>query len=544
MFAFFLLIGPLIFVHELGHLIAAKLVDVKVERFSLGFGPTLLSRRIGETEYVLAPIPLGGYVSMLGQRPGEELPAADADRAVSSKPLWARFFVLGAGPLANLILPIFVYFFFFVVNHTMVTPPIIGTVTPHSAAEAAGLEQGDRVVSIEGRDIHSWEEMRNVVTATPGEELRLQIDRNGKRLDRIVTPQKVVIRNTMGVAESRGRLGVLSISYAPQIGIIDPTAPAYTAGLRTGDVMTSINGEPVRTSEELTHALARQGKRDAVVRLTYLRPTNHVTSLATFLVYESHHAQLLPRKTEDGTRETGLLPGQTFIRSVDPGSPAAEAGLRAGDRILEVDDKPFSQPILLDEAFGRKRDQPVNLRVQSPGQEPRHLDVVLTTRTWKDIYNQTRTQPWFGAQFFQKHTQAPPEPLRGRFTYSLSAAFDQTYEAATTTWTALVQMVRFERGVEELSSVVGIYQVAGTAYERGPGEFLLLLAILSVNLGIFNLLPIPVLDGGHMLFFTIEAVRRRPMSQRAREIVSAIGVFVIVILMFIALRNDILRWWS
>ncbi|MBK8720327.1 MAG: site-2 protease family protein [Deltaproteobacteria bacterium] len=110
-------------------------------------------------------------------------------------------------------------------------------------------------------------------------------------------------------------------------------------------------------------------------------------------------------------------------------------------------------------------------------------------------------------------------------------------------WTTLVQMVTFERGVEDLSSVVGLFKVAGTAAEQGPGQFLLLVALLSVNLGFVNLLPIPILDGGHLLFFTIEAVRRRPLGQRAREIASAVGLVVILLLLLVAARNDILRYW-
>ncbi|HWB75158.1 MAG TPA: site-2 protease family protein, partial [Nannocystaceae bacterium] len=227
--AFILLIGPLIFVHELGHLIAAKLVDVKCTRFSIGFGPPLLRVRFGETEYCLAPIPLGGYVSMLGQG-GEEIPPADHDRALANKPLWARYFVLGAGPLANLLLPIAVFFVYHL-RATTLMPAVIGTVLSGSAADQAGLQQGDRIVAIEGEDIRSFREMRERIGDSPGVELRVQIERDGKRLDRTVTPQKKMARNDLGVATPIGRLGVLGESYAPQIGVIDAQSPAYVEGL-------------------------------------------------------------------------------------------------------------------------------------------------------------------------------------------------------------------------------------------------------------------------------------------------------------------------
>jgi regulator of sigma E protease len=125
----------------------------------------------------------------------------------------------------------------------------------------------------------------------------------------------------------------------------------------------------------------------------------------------------------------------------------------------------------------------------------------------------------------------------------VGSAVEETGAVIGMMWTTLVQMLTFERGVEELSSVVGLFKVAGTAAEQGPGEFLLLVALLSVNLGFVNLLPIPILDGGHLLFFTIEAVRRRPLGQRAREIASAVGLVIILLLLLVAARNDIVRYW-
>ncbi len=536
LWAFILLIGPLIFVHELGHLVAAKLVDVKCTRFSIGFGPPLLRVRFGETEYCLAPIPLGGYVSMLGQG-GEEVPAADQDRALANKPLWARYFVLGAGPLANLLLPIAVYFFFFL-QHTTLTPAVIGTVVQGSAADQAGLVQGDRIVAIDGRDIRSWKEMSQRVAEAPGLELRMQVERDGKRLDRTVTPAKKMTRNALGVSAPVGRLGVLAGSYAPQIGVIDPGSPAYVEGLRTGDTITSINGEPVRTVEELQRML--EGTGDALVRLTYLRAVPLPAPVGTLLWYESAHAQLLPGK--DG-RATGILPANNFVRTVEPGSPAARAGMLAGDRVLSIDEQPTNQWEVVADVLSQRREQPVTLVVQSLGAEPRTITLQLEQRTWRDIYQQDRKELWFGAEPYSKLEISEPEPIRGRFTYALGSAVEETGAVMSMMWTTLVQMLTFERGVDELSSVVGLFKVAGTAAEQGPGEFLMLVALLSVNLGFVNLLPIPILDGGHLLFFTVEAIRRRPLGQRAREIASAIGLVVILLLLLVAARNDIVRYW-
>lgn len=533
--AFILLIGPLIFVHELGHLIAAKLVDVKCTRFSIGFGPPLLRMRFGETEYCLAPIPLGGYVSMLGQG-GEEIPPADHDRALGNKPLWARYFVLGAGPLANLLLPIAVFFVFHL-RATTLMPAVIGTVLSGSAADQAGLQQGDRIVAIEGEDIRSFREMRERIADSPGTELRVQIERDGKRLDRTVTPQKKIQRNDLGVATPIGRLGVLGESYAPQIGVIDVQSPAYVEGLRTGDIITSINGEPVRTVEELQRML--EGIGDTLVRLTYLRAIPVETSIGKLLWYESAHAQLL---TKDG-RSSGILPANNFVRSIESGSPAEKAGMHVGDRVLSADEIQTPQWELLADTLSQRRDQAVTLVVQGLGEEPRTISLQLAYREWKDVYKHDQKTLWFGAEPYAKVDAPEPEPIRGRFTYALGTAVEDTIANARLTWTTLVQMLTFERGVGDLSSVVGIYKVAGTAAEQGPGDFLRLVAVLSINLGFVNLLPIPILDGGHLLFFTVEAIRRRPLGQRAREIASAIGLVVILLLLLVATRNDIMRYF-
>ncbi len=537
--AFILLIGPLIFIHELGHLLAAKLVGVKAVRFSLGFGPALARVRIGETEYRIAPIPLGGYVTLLGASPDEELSPQEADRALRNKPLWARYLVLGAGPAFNLLLPLFLYFAFFL-GHTVVAPPIIGTMQDDSAAATSGLEPGDRVVAIEGDDIHAWHEMQDRVREAPERELRLQIERDGVRFDRFVTPRKNVVKNLVGEQEARGLLGVYPWVYAPQIGITDTESPAHAEGLQTGDIITSVNGEPVETIEGLEKELERS--RDGALRLTYLRPRAARGEFGRYLWFDSYHARLLPR--HERGQSTGLLPANTFIRTVEPGSPAATAGLAPGDRVLAVGDRPVTRWETIEALLGRQGEQPQPLTVQSPGQAPRVVTVTQQIRSYRGIYKQEQKQLWFGAEPYRSRSTPAPEPIRGRFTYAARSALDETGSMLTMMWTSLRQMVTGQRGVEELSSVVGIFNVAGTAAEQGPGPFLLLMAVLSINLGFVNLLPIPILDGGHLMFFTIEALRRRPLSQRAREIASAIGLAIILLLLLIALRNDVMRWMN
>ena len=536
--AFLLLIGPLIFIHELGHLLAAKLVGVKALSFSIGFGPALLKIRLGETEYRLAPIPLGGYVTLLGATPTDDVPAHEESRALRSKPLWARYLVLFAGPLFNLLLPVLLYGAFFL-GQTQVDPPVIGTILDQSAAQEFGLEPGDRVLAVNGDDLHSWRDLQDHVRRAPGQELHFEIERGGERIDRYISPRRTLIKTTLGETIPRGQLGVFPWSYAPQIGLSELDCPAYEKGLRTGDIITSINGEPIETIEQLVRELA--SNEDASIRLTYLRARETEGELASYLWYESKHTRLLPRK--DAPAITGIGPANTFVRTVAEDSPAFAAGLRPGDRVLAIDDLEITRWETLALALDRKGEEPAQLRVQTPGEAPRTIALRQETRSFRDVYRQDRDYLWFGADPYQSRQLPEPEPIRGRFTYAARSAVVETLTMLEMMWTSLRQMVMLERGVDELTSVVGIFNVAGTAAQRGPGEFLLLMALISINLGFVNLLPIPILDGGHLMFFTIEAIRRRPLGQRARELASAIGLVIILLLLLIALRNDVIRFW-
>lgn len=538
--AFLLLIGPLIFVHELGHLLAAKLVDVKVTRFSIGFGKPLFKVQFGETEYCVAPFLLGGYVRLLGQNPHEEMEDADKGRALHQKPLWARYLVLAAGPIANFILPLII-FFFASLGQTTQLPPVVGTVIDDSPAAMAELEAGDRIVAVDGKDITAFRDLQSAIGDHYDEELKIEIERDGKRFERYVTPRKGVSRNLLGMPEPRGLLGITARFYGPQIGIIDPDSPAYQEGLRTGDVITSVNGEPVATIEQLERLLEVSG--DKALRLTYLRATKTQGPLgASYLFYDSNHARLLPRASSDSP--TGILAANTFLADVEEGSPAEQAGLRPGSRILAVDDQPLTRFETLTQVLSRRGETGVVLTVQDFGSEiTREVPFTLGERTFTDVYKNQHTTTWFGAIPYAFSFAPELEPIRGRFTFAAREAVSDCTQLIGAMWVALRQMVTLERSVDELSSVVGMASAAGIAADRGAGEFVMLMAIISLNLGFVNLLPIPNLDGGHILFYTVESVRGKPLGQRAREIISVIGLVIILLLLLVALRNDIMRFW-
>lgn len=535
--AFILLIGPIIFIHELGHLLAAKLVGVRVDRFSIGFGKPLVRAQIGETEYCIAPIPLGGYVQMLGQHGPEIEDPILRRRALRYKSIWAKLLVLAAGPMANFVLPFVIYFFIFL-GQTTQYPATVGGVLDDSPAQRAGLQTGDTITAIDGQEITSWDGMVRRVASAPERELHLQIERDGERLERFVIPRRAIRRNDLGDREDIGQLGILMHSYAPQIAIVGPETPAALEGLRDGDIITSFNGEPVVTAEDLERQLDRTS--DSLIRLTYLRAVPRSSPLGTALVYESAHAQLLPRK--ESRLAIGIVAANTSIRQVIPSRPAALAGLRAGDRVLEIHGAPITRWESLQSDILRAPDRPIELTVQSPGEAPRAVELRVDMDALRDTCG-GNLDCHLGAMPYRTVKLPERVPIRGRGTFALQAAWHQTIDKIGELWLAIRRMVTLDRSIDDLSSVVGIFYVAGLVAPQGTGPFLDMMAYVSLSVGVLNFLPIPILDGGHILLYLVEAIRRRPLSQRAREIATTIGLVLVVLLMLVGLRNDIVRIW-
>ncbi|HEY0985426.1 MAG TPA: M50 family metallopeptidase, partial [Kofleriaceae bacterium] len=223
---FLLLVGVLVLIHELGHFAAAKFLDVKVLRFSIGYGRPLVRVKLRETEYQIAAFPVGGYVRILGID-GDDRPDR---RSFASRPLWQRLVIVFAGPAANLAFPFVIYFVFFA-GHSVLPAAVIGDVIDGGAAARAGLEPGDRVLEIDGAPVRYWEEIETRVRASPGKELHLRVARNGKVFERYVTPLEETVRYRDGAVRTQGRIGIKHAPFVPLVGVIDGQSPAARAGL-------------------------------------------------------------------------------------------------------------------------------------------------------------------------------------------------------------------------------------------------------------------------------------------------------------------------
>ncbi|HEX3764260.1 MAG TPA: site-2 protease family protein, partial [Kofleriaceae bacterium] len=323
---FLLLVGVLVLIHELGHFVAAKLLDVKVLRFSIGFGRPLIRVKLRETEYQIAAFPCGGYVRILGiegHEPAAPGKRSDAGRSFASRPLWQRLVIVFAGPAANLVLPVMIYFAFFA-GHSMLPAAVIGDVIDGGAAARAGLEPGDRVLEIDGKSVRYWEEIETAVRSSPGKELHLRVSRNGKVFERYMTPLEETVRYRDGAVTVQGRVGITHPPFAPLVGVIDSDGPAARAGLATGDLIISIDGQPVRRWSEVQRHLGKLARRTSVV---YFRGLE-VPAAPEVQLLAPGFADLVPTTQLDGDKRqtyTGLERAEMFVAHVEAGSPADRA---------------------------------------------------------------------------------------------------------------------------------------------------------------------------------------------------------------------------
>ncbi len=346
-FAFIIVLGVLIFFHEFGHFLIARLFGVGVEKFSLGFGPRLIGKKIGITDYRLSAIPLGGYVKMVGEEPDAEIDPEDLPLSFTHKPVAKRMLIVAAGPVFNLLLAVLIFFGIFWVSGTFIMKPSIGSVRAGSPAAAAGLEKGDLITVINGTEITNWDEMAEIINASEGNTLSLSLRRQESTLDFSIAPEKVPTQNIFGENIQR-----------------------YVIGITAS--------------------------------------------------------------------------GESYSKEMN---------------------------------------------------------------------------------FFE----------------AFSESLIQSYRITELMVVIIVKLIKGDISTDTLGGPIMIAQMAGDSAKAGVGSLIFFIALISINLAIINLLPIPVLDGGHLLFFLIEAIKGSPVSIKVREVAQQVGLFILILLMILVFYNDISR---
>lgn len=540
---FALLCSVLIFVHELGHFVWAKVFGVKVLTFSIGFGPKIIRIRGRETEYCVGIFPLGGFVKMLEETRREPVLPEDRKRTFQAQPVYKRAIIVLAGPAMNVLFPVLLYFSVFMGDQTF-APPMVGVVLPGHPAEGK-LLPGDRILEIDGEDITTFAEARRIIARSPNKELKFKVFRNNEHVDIVVIPEEKLVHKAFDIVDRVGEIGIQPNRPAAVVGVVDADCPAYRAGLRSFDLITEVRGEPVKTYDDLEGVL--HDNRGATVPVTYLRPQevwSGFGGLADFAVYESGVVALTPDSGPgDLKSRTGLEPADLYVISVPEGSAEYNAGLRRGDRILELDGVEVPAWSVLLERMFASPSQAHNITWLRDGQR-KSGTVELRREDWVDEYGEHRPRFFVRATNWAPMIVAPGVRSAAPLHHAFISAVDETYDVVRFIVVGFARIVQGKVSLSTLGGPITVYDVVGEEGAKGVGYFVWAMAVISINLGLINLLPVPLLDGGHFLFLCFEALLRRPLSLRTREMASLAGLVFLVVLMGIAFKNDVDRRWD
>jgi regulator of sigma E protease len=535
------LLAGLIFVHELGHFVVAKLLHVKVLRFSIGFGTRLAGFTYGETEYRLSILPLGGYVKMAGEDPSQPVAPEDVGRTFLEQPPWRRLAIAFAGPAANLIFPFVVYLALGLAqNGTLVPGPVVGSVAPGSPAAMAGLAPGDRVEAVAGpgeapRPVHYFSDLRELVSPRPGVALTFTVRRGGASRQLEITPAR---EEDVNPVETRP-IGIIGVTPVFAAALAAP-APGVASPLQPLDLVTGVNGRQVRHAGELEAALAAAAC--APVRLEVRRGIGQARAPETL--------EGVPTCTASGGAAVLAADPSVsaYLSQVDEGSPAKVAGLARGARLVSVNGKPIRAG----------RDLNAVAREFQPGQpvalglgDGRTVTLVPGEEKYKDeVTREPRSRPAIGfhledrAGIDTRALMAEEVPLRRGLGELGRLAAEQLSEVVRLTVLGIYKIATLQLSFKNVGGTLMLFQIASEAAEAGLKVFLFQMALISVNLGLMNLLPIPVLDGGHIVTALIEGATRRRLSLRAREAANWVGLALLLTLMVFALANDVIRIWG
>ena len=410
-------------------------------KFSLGFGPKLFGRQVGETEYLVSAIPLGGYVKLFGEDEAEAITPEDRRRSFVHQNLWGKVLIVAAGPGFNFILAYLIFAAWLATGYTLPVPsfkdiaPVLEAVAPDSPAAKAGLMVGDQIKKIDGRDIATRVELLDAAAKGKGAPLTLEVLRDGRLETLTVTP--IPAPGPAHKDEEAGYyLGIEEIP--PVVNEVVPGKPAATAGFKEGDRVLSIDGTPIHTWTQMTS----------------LVKDNPGKTLQVDVLRDGHRVSLSVTPVAEST----TVNGQTV--------QIGKIGIAGPDRSL--------------------------MRSATP----------LTA-----IYN----------------------------------GLEATWKWTELTVVGLYKMIVGDISSKNIGGPLTIAKISGEAAAQGPANVIFLIALLSINLGVLNLLPIPILDGGHLLFFLIEGILRKPLGERQRELAQQVGLVLLVGVMIFAFWNDLER---
>ncbi len=524
---FFLLLGLLIFIHELGHFAVARFFGVRVEIFSIGFGKTIFKFKRGDTEYRLSIIPLGGFVKMFGDNPTAVVPLEEQPYSFIHKPVLPRIAIVVAGPIMNLILALFVFLGIGLYGEPQ-TEAQLGDIPETTVAYQAGLRSGDKVLKINSQIVKSFDDTLDLI-AKSETFADIKVARDGQFLEfkvpTALKPNPNILSSDRTIPQIEGWS---MLSADPTIAFADPNSDLFVAGVRNLDEVQKINETKIETARDLKKILLEIPK-DSEFSITVKRYEKEKTektlsfkALAKNLAFES---------------------SEKYIGRVQPGSPAAKAGLVRGDKILFIGPTEILKWENLIEAVKAQGSEgkAIVFKILRDFKE-QEITIIPQMKSMMNEKGQEIQRPIVGIEpGFYFHVPTQIYVPAGGLMASLKYSGQQTWKWTVWTINSIKRVVQGEVSHKNLGGFITIGQVAKESFKVGWSYFFQMMGIISINLFLLNLLPIPVLDGGHLVFYTIEALRGKPVSPQKMEIAFMFGLVLMLSLVGLTLFNDIQR---
>ncbi len=500
-FIFIIFLFPLVFFHELGHFLFARLFGVRVEVFSLGFGPKLLKFKKGDTEYCFSLIPLGGYVKMFGDDPmkKDEIPLEDRHKSFTFKSKWARFWIVFGGPLANFIFTFFI-FYFLLLSGEKVPEVKIGAVPKSSYMEKAGFVTGDVIKGINGKHVY------NLADIPMGTNDRINS----------VTVKRLNNQKKISLSENREEFFNELLKIDPLLRkreLISSDGKKFEVKSFDGKEAKNISLDEINTFAKSSVVLSQlEVKGDIVLDIS-----PGLTMLQEL-------------------RRQGYFPLDLLVKSVNMDSPADKVGLKGNDILLKIEGKEIGSFFYLRQFLNSSDKDKYKITVSRSG---KILDFIITPNVQEIKGKKVKLIGVYssGEWDLPKFVETESKGIFGSF----PIAYERTIDSIVKTFVGFKKLITSEVSIKNIGGPLSIGKVAADSFQTSLSYFFQIMALISVNLGVINLFPIPVLDGGHIMFIIMEIVNRGPLSRRKMEVAQQFGLSLLLLLTVAALYNDFSR---